>query len=389
MSRSELSSILGRCLEAMRAGDTLAACLARYPEHAAELEPLLTMAGDLDALGGYELSSAARLRAKARLRQATHREVRPPLWAWLRPGGLLAPRAAVGLAIFMLCLLLTSGVVAASQPGDLVYGLRVAVERVPALLASDAQARARAEMGIATRRLGDLDRVMRSQEQDLDGRTLTALLTSVEEAAKLAGSLPPAEQAAMAARLLSQAEVLAQMGQSARQAQHAAALQDAAARAHRAAERTWAGTRSAEPSPSGPAYQPTVESVASPHSDPTPALTPAATIAAPTPAGSAEPRRATPEDAGQQRKMPRAQPAATPQVNTRPTTTPGPGPAATHRAPAPILPGPKATVSNPGSTVTPPGPGATSTSPGSDPGPNSLKPEPGTTPASTPVLRNK
>ena len=82
--------------------------------------------------------------------------------------------------------------VAASRPGDLAYGVRVAVERAPALLARGSESRARAELGIAARRLADLDRTMSSQEQALDERTVAALLASVEQAADLAASLPEA-----------------------------------------------------------------------------------------------------------------------------------------------------------------------------------------------------
>ncbi len=111
MDDRELTSILGRCLEEMAAGETAAACLARYPEHAAELGPLLTMAGELGTLGQYKMSDAARLQAKARLRraEAARRDQHTSSPGWLHLGSFLTPRAAAGLAAVLLCILLTVG----------------------------------------------------------------------------------------------------------------------------------------------------------------------------------------------------------------------------------------------------------------------------------------
>ena len=151
------------------------------------------------------------------------------------------PRAAAGLAFTLICVLLMAGIVAASGPGDLAYGLRIAAERIPARLAPDAEARARAELGIASRRLADLDRTMRSQDQELDERTVSALLVSVETAAEIATSLSEPERTEIAARITEQAALLGQLRQSAHRTQQAEALQAASGRAYRAAERAGAG----------------------------------------------------------------------------------------------------------------------------------------------------
>ena len=104
-----------------------------------------------------------------------------------------------------------AGMVAASGPGDLAYGLRIAAERIPARLTPSAEARARAELGIASRRLADLDRTMRSQDQELDERTVSALLVSVEAAAEMATSLSEPVRTEVAARVAEQAELLGQL----------------------------------------------------------------------------------------------------------------------------------------------------------------------------------
>ena len=186
------------------------------------------MAGELGTLGQYQVSDAARLRAKAQLRraEAARRDQRATPKGWLRPGSFLMPRAAAGLAFTLICVLLMAGMVAASGPGDLAYGLRIAAERIPARLAPSAEARARAELGIASRRLAELDRTMRSQDQELDERTVSALLASVEVAAKMAASLPEPERTEIAARIAEQARTTgATQAGCAHSTQHAEALQ--------------------------------------------------------------------------------------------------------------------------------------------------------------------
>ena len=118
-----------------------------------------------------------------------------------RPGSFLMPRAAAGLAFTLICVLLMAGIVAASGPGDLAYGLRIAVEQIPARLTPDAEAWARAELRIASHRLAELDRTMSSQDQVLDERTISALVADVEMAAgKTAASLSEPERIEIAAR---------------------------------------------------------------------------------------------------------------------------------------------------------------------------------------------
>ena len=96
MNEKRLAGILNRCLEEIAAGETADACLARHPEYAAELGPLLAMAGELGTLGQYQVSDSARLRAKARLRraEAARRDQRATPKGWLRPG--FVPDAARG-----------------------------------------------------------------------------------------------------------------------------------------------------------------------------------------------------------------------------------------------------------------------------------------------------
>ena len=393
MNDKGMTNILGRCLEEIAAGETPAACLARYPEHAAELAPLLAMAGELGTLGQYQVSDAARVRAKAQLRRAAsaQRDQRSAPQGWLRPGSYLMPRVAAGLAFTLICVLLMAGIVAASGPGDLAYGLRIAAERIPARLSPNPETRARAELGIASRRLADLDRTMRSQDQELDERTVSALLVSVEAAAEMATTLSEPVRAGVAARVADQAELLQQLKRLAHRAQEAGALEAASERAYRAAERAGGGPISPTPRPVEPLHEPTKRSSETPHGALTPARTPfpgspATATASPTPAPSTSPSRATPGGAERQQATPQARPTATAGRNTPQATPLGPGPTATSRGPGPAAtsPGPRptATAPGPGPDPTSPGPGPVATSPGPDPaatspGPGPTSPDPG------------
>ena len=405
MNEKRLAGILNRCLEEIAAGETTAACLARYPEHAAELGPLLAMAGELGTLGQHKVSDAARLRAKAQLRraEAARRDQHATPTGWLRPGSFLMPRAAAGLAFTLICVLLMAGMVAASGPGDLAYGLRIAAERIPARLSPNPETRARAELGIASRRLADLDRTMRSQDQELDERTVAALLVSVGAAAEMATTLSEPVRAEIAARVAEQAERLGQLKRLAHRAQEAEALQAASGQAHRAAERAGAGSISPTPQPAGPLHEPTRSPTAAPHSTLTPERTPfpspsATATASLTPAPSASPSHAAPGDGGRQQTTPQARPTASAGRNTPQATPVGTGPMATSQGPDPAAtsPGPRptATAPGPGPVATSPGPDPAATSPGPDPaatspgpGPTSPNPGPGSPPGHTPGPR--
>jgi hypothetical protein len=389
MKDSELTRILGNCLDQIAAGKTVAACLAQYPEHAAELAPLLAMAGELGTLRDYRLSEAARQRAHARLLRAEIARNNQRATRWWQPGSFAVSRLAAGLAVVLFCVALTTGMVAASQPGDLAYGVRVVVERAPAWLAREPETRARAELGIAARRLADLDRTMSSQQQDLDPRTVAALLASAERASALAASLPESEQTEISVRLAEQARRLAQLGQISRSAQNAAALRAAAERTQRAAENAQPPT-SSDVHPARPAAGPTETPGQGDHRTPaaerTPTPGPHATRQSTSrPAHTATPLgpdpSATAPHLGPSVTPPGPRPSATPQGPGPNATAPGPGPSATPQGPGPNAtapgPGPTATPQGPGPDTTPQGPGPDATPQGSGPDATPQGPGPG------------
>jgi len=358
----------------------MAACLARYAEQAAVLEPMLAAAVELRALRGRSLSEPARLRAKARLRQTqamqrSRASASPRLAGWWpRLGALPAPRALAGFAVALCLLVLSAGIVAASQPGDLAYGLRVAAERIPARLATSPETRAQAELAAADRRLEDLQRSL-GRAQGVDGRAIAALLAGEEAAARTAASLSPSMQAEIAAHIDDQGRRLGQLSLAATQAQAADALRAAARRAYQAARNAHPGAIPPAETPAprlpgkteGPKAVPPATATRTPTLEPTTLFTgtdmprPAVT------SGKADltrpPATSTPT-AGQGERQP--------QVTGTPGSTALPG---SKVMPAGASPTPKATTFSPAPTSSGLGPAATA--PGPRPEPTSPGPGPG------------
>ncbi len=90
---------MASCLDDLEAGATPAQCLARFPEYAAQLEPLLATAARLGVQSWPGLSPAARVRGRERMHAAVGRaEARRliwrPLWRQLAVAVLLVILAA-------------------------------------------------------------------------------------------------------------------------------------------------------------------------------------------------------------------------------------------------------------------------------------------------------
>ena len=248
----ELGRSLKISLERLERGDSVAACLAGFPQHAADLEPMLIAAQALMSLHGQRLSEENRREAKARLRGALaidpgttpahgflrrllgRRAARPAANQGYRPYG---PRLAwAGLIVALLCVTLSAGIVAASQPGEAAYPLRVAAERWPVYLQTSPEARAAAWLDVADRRLGDLESSL-ARDGRPDPTALAALLASEDAGAQVVDALPAGEQAAAAARVAAQAGALARLAQQTPGAEAAGTLVAASQRAFALATR--------------------------------------------------------------------------------------------------------------------------------------------------------
>ena len=184
----DLETSLDRCLDLLREGRSEEQCLLLFPELADELEPLLLVAADLNRLPRPEprpeAVMAALLRAGGALpsradarRRGRGRRLPGRRWLPVRPAFGWAAAAAAALVV-------TLGVGTASArsvPGDLLYPLKLATERVAFALATGPESRAELRLSFADRRLAELVRAA-----EADGRIDPALLERMLNEATLA-----------------------------------------------------------------------------------------------------------------------------------------------------------------------------------------------------------
>lgn len=226
-SHMNFTAITDDCLERIAHGESVADCLARYPDVAEQLAPMLWAAEQLRAFSQVHLTEGQRLRAKVALREelAAQRAQRERskgalgivAWARLR----MAPLAAAVAAVLFVSVAFST--VAASQPGDFVYPVRVAVERAPALVQSNPARGAAVELAVADRRLSDITRDGAAHAVAVD-----ALLRSDEAAVERAVNLSETEKDEVAARVSAHAATLSQLANQAANPAVAGRLRNAA-----------------------------------------------------------------------------------------------------------------------------------------------------------------
>jgi hypothetical protein len=158
--KKSFDDILDICLDRITVkGDSIEQCLESYPEQAAELEPLLraalsTMkaASLIEPRPEFRASARYRLFSALEAREKKKTERRMPLWGWQR-------RWAVALAAVLVLILVGVGTVSASAsslPGDTLYPVKTATEKVQGFFTLGSEAKANLHMKLAQRRLNEL-----------------------------------------------------------------------------------------------------------------------------------------------------------------------------------------------------------------------------------------
>ena len=130
---NDLETILDTCLNLIEEGEsTVEECLARYPDHAAQLRPLLMAATKLARAREVVPDPSYRMRARSQLnaymqQNPQRKRVSPVFW-----------RVAISFATVMM-LFLASGTAFAQQalPGDTLYNWKLTSEHVWRLTSSD------------------------------------------------------------------------------------------------------------------------------------------------------------------------------------------------------------------------------------------------------------
>jgi len=192
----KLENILDACLAESHAGRSrVKECLQRYPDHALALEPLLRQAARLavlplvtmptdavDALERRVLSRAADIRA------AISRKERLLRWPFRsRPARGRLRRLVLALSLVIALVLASTWTLSASAsslPGEALYPLKLAAEKVRLFATVRHEARARLHLAFAERRLGEMQTLLaqnRSVEEGLVDDLVTEAGLAVQE----------------------------------------------------------------------------------------------------------------------------------------------------------------------------------------------------------------
>ncbi|HEX77029.1 MAG TPA: hypothetical protein G4O03_01260 [Dehalococcoidia bacterium] len=149
----KFEDILDDCLERLNRGETVEECLARYPEHEAELVPLLKLSTSLRAAWSHQVRPQFRAAARHNLVSAIEAK---------RPRARIAPRAwwrrgwVVAATVIALLVLAGGSTVAASGnslPDQPLYPVKLATEKVRLVLTRSEMGKARLHAQFAETRL--------------------------------------------------------------------------------------------------------------------------------------------------------------------------------------------------------------------------------------------
>ena len=99
MDNLDFDKTLDVCLDRINRGETIELCLAKYPEHAVDLKPLLETAAGFRQANSITVSDDARRRARKLLFDAVERHHQPSFWAWI---AARAPGWGTAISILLL-----------------------------------------------------------------------------------------------------------------------------------------------------------------------------------------------------------------------------------------------------------------------------------------------
>ena len=160
MSDSNFDNILNDCLERLAAGESVADCLAHYPEHADELAPLLRMGqATMDVSRAATPSAAGKARGMARMQAALaegrtrhgRRRWQMPRVFW-RP--ISAPIAAAFMVVFLTIVAAGGTTVASANsiPGEALYPVKSMRESMEERIARSDEHKAQVHAKLARER---------------------------------------------------------------------------------------------------------------------------------------------------------------------------------------------------------------------------------------------
>jgi hypothetical protein len=184
---NEFDNILDECLQRLLEGDSIEACLSRYPEHAAELEPLLRTASHTlkaaDIQPRPDFRDRARYQFQMAVREMPVKESRG-FFTVFRP-------AMVTVIMLAIVLLAGGGVVAASGssiPGSPLYSVKLATESVRLALTPSALGKAALNAQFANERIDEIIKLAEKGDAALIAATTDRMNRQLMAVANLAGT---------------------------------------------------------------------------------------------------------------------------------------------------------------------------------------------------------
>ena len=190
-NKKALEELLQQGLEAQAQGESVDALLAQHPQEAADLEPLLSFAVQLE--DSWKVTPTSGARAAARYQVLARASQRPR--GLLAAFGLLPQRPrplVVGMVTVLLLALGSTGAVSASAnalPGDSLYPVKTGWEQIQISLTFDEGAKARAYAALAERRTEEVAE-LKSQGKPVSPEGVAALTSQTLAAITALGKEP-------------------------------------------------------------------------------------------------------------------------------------------------------------------------------------------------------
>jgi len=155
----KIEDIFNECLEALLAGKTVEECLGEHPDEAEELRPLLEMSAAMGrGIAGIEPGTALKTSVMLRLDEALQERFRrqqkrrPLFHGW-------QPKWATAVAAVLVILIVggaSTTASARSQPDDLLYSVKLAVEQARLALTFSESAKADLRLQMAETRVNEV-----------------------------------------------------------------------------------------------------------------------------------------------------------------------------------------------------------------------------------------
>ena len=194
----EFVEALNDCVERITNGESVQACLNRYPDYAEELRPLLDVSvSTIRAAESVQPDPTARQRNFQRFSQAVseagrRERERTPWWQpW--KSGRFAPLARPALVGFMAVVIMLTGVGATtaaasnSVPGEPLYWVKTTRENVEGRLPRSDESRANYEAKLAQARGDEVNKLIQNGEFSEADKTMVRMTIHLKRCANYAG----------------------------------------------------------------------------------------------------------------------------------------------------------------------------------------------------------